>query len=229
MSEQPNNGPDVVDVTDSLEAVSIFRAWKSLFLLILIVCMLLIQGIFWITDLGLVDTGQGDPTTVQRAETVVAESTSEADSNESAPGSDASKVLSGITPIHLDRALGLINSVTFLVAVLFCLTLMFSMLITIVSRLGGIRHISRAFFLSMIVLIFLVPWHAVLECSVLGVLFNQEDMVQSMAVKSDSLYATILHYARFCGYWVVALLMMLITQARLGRWSRAMFRRLEII
>ena len=149
MSEQPNNGPEITDVTDSLEAVSIFRAWKSLFFLILIVCMFLIQGIFWITDLGLVDTGQGDPNAVQAVQTVATDASSDVAADSLAPPADQRKVLPGITPVHLDRALGLINSVTLLVAVLFCLTLMFSMLITIVSRLGGIRHISRAFFLSM--------------------------------------------------------------------------------
>ena len=137
MSEQPDHGPDIVDVTDSLEAVSIFRAWKSLFLLILIVCMFLIQGIFWITDLGLVDTSQTDPNAIRPAQTGASESPSEMTPAEPASASDAGKVLSGVTPLHLTRALGLINSIAFLVAVLFCLTLMFSMLITIVSRLGG--------------------------------------------------------------------------------------------
>ena len=224
MSEQTRNGPDMVDVTDSLEAVSVFRAWKSLFLFILIVSMLLIQGIFWVTDLGLIDQAQADPNGVQPVTMVVSDT-----NTAQAPAPGADNILTAITPVHLDRALGLINSVTFLTAVLFCLSLMFSMLITIVSRLGGIRHICRAFFLSMIVLIFLVPWHAILECSVLGVLFSFQDLVQSMETKQASPYATILYYARFCGYWVVALLMMFTAQARLGGWSRAMLRRLEII
>jgi hypothetical protein len=225
VNEQPNNGPDLVDVTDSLEAASVFRTWKNLFVFILIVCMLLIQGIFWVTDLGLVAQEQVDPNGVVPQAQAVA-----SDPNAAALSlSNAAEVLSSITPEHLERALGLINSVAFLAAVLFCLTLMFSMMITIVSRLGGIRHISRAFFLSMIVLVFLVPWHAILECSVLGVLFDLEDLAQSMTTKQDSLYSTILYYARFCGYWVVALLMIFISQARLGRWAKAMRRRLELI
>jgi hypothetical protein len=97
------------------------------------------------------------------------------------------------------------------------------------SRLGGIRHISRAFFLSMIMLVLLVPWYAILEWSVLGVLFGFEDLMQSMAGKQASLYTTILYYARFCGYWAVTILLLLIAQVRLGRWSRAMIRRLEIL
>jgi hypothetical protein len=106
---------------------------------------------------------------------------------------------------------------------------MFSMMITIISRLGGIRHVCRAFFLSMILLIFLMPWYAMLESTALGVLFGLKDLTLSMADKHASLYATILYYARFCGYWVVAMLMILGSQARLGRWTRAMRRRLEIL
>lgn len=224
MSEQHDSGPDLVDVTDSLEAVSVFRTWKNLFLLILIVCMLLIQGIFWVTDLGLVAQDQADPNGAPLAQTVVSDANAV-----DLPVLSTADMLSGVTPEHLDRALRLINSIAFLVAVLLCLTLMFSMMIAIVSRLGGIRHISRAFFLSMIVLVFLVPWHAILESSVFGVLFGLEDLVQSMTTKQDNLYTTSLYYARFCGYWIVTLLMILISQARLGRWSRAMRRRLEII
>ncbi|NQV34000.1 MAG: hypothetical protein HQ515_15005 [Phycisphaeraceae bacterium] len=224
MSEQHDNGPDLVDVTDSLEAVSVFRTWKNLFLFILTVCMLLIQGIFWVTDLGLLAQEQADPNSAQAARTVAADPNAT-----SLPVTNTADMLSGITSVHLDRALSLINSIAFLVAVLLCLTLMFSMMITIVSRLGGIRHISRAFFLSMIVLVFLVPWHAILDFSVFGVLFELEDLVQSMTAKQDNLYATSLYYARFCGYWIVTLLMIFILQARLGRWARAMRRRLEII
>ncbi|MCP4453242.1 MAG: hypothetical protein GY809_17415 [Planctomycetes bacterium] len=225
MSEQPGNGPDMVDVTDSLEAASVFRAWKNFFVLILIVCMLLIQGIFWVTDLGLLaDVAQADVTQAPPTETSKLQPGSA-----EAPASGLSQAMDGITPVHLERTLCLANGVAFVTAVLYCLTLMFSMMITIVSRLGGIRHISRAFFLSMLVLIFLIPWHAVFEGSALGVLFKLQDVVQSMAAKQEGLYATILYYGRFCGYWGVTLLMILISQARLGRWIRAMRRRLEII
>jgi hypothetical protein len=224
MSEQPDNGPDMVDVTDSLEAASVFRAWKNFFAFILIICMLLIQGIFWVTDLGLLADAQADATAAPPAEI----SELQPDSTE-APVSGLSQAIDGIAPVHMERTLDLVNGVAFVAAVLYCLTLMFSMMITIVSRLGGIRHIARAFFLSMLVLIFLIPWQAIFEGSVLGVLFNLEDVTQSMATKQVSLYATILYYARFCGYWAVTLLMIFISQARLGRWTRAMRRRLEII
>ncbi len=224
MSEQSDNGPDMVDMTDSLEAVSVFRAWKSFFVLILIVCMLLIQGIFWVTDLDLLAGDQADATVAAPAETPEPEPNAA-----KAPVSGLSQAIDGVTPVHLERTLGLVNGVGFVTAVLYSLTLMFSMMITIVSRLGGIRHISRAFFLSMIVLIFLIPWHAIFEGSVVGVLFNSQDLAQSMTTKQEGLYPTILYYARFCGYWVVTLLMIFISQARLGRWTRAMRRRLEII
>ncbi len=225
MNEQPNNGPAMVDVTDSLEAVSVFRAWKSVFMSVLIVCMLLTQGIFWVTDLDLLRNERADATVAAPAET----SESEPNNAAEAPVSSLSQAIDGVTSVHLERILALVNGVGFVTAVLYCLTLMFSMMITIVSRLGGIRHISRAFFLSLIVLILLIPWHATLEGSAVGVLFNAQDLAQSMTAKQEGLYPTILHYARFCGYWVVTLVMIFVSQVRLGRWTRAMRRRLEII
>ncbi len=229
MSEQPDNGPDMVDVTDSLEAASVFRAWKNLFVLILIVCMLLIQGIFWITDLGLLADAQANVTRADITQAPPSETSELQPDSAEAPAPGLSQAMDGITPVHLERTLGLANGVAFVTAVLYCLTLMFSMMITIVSRLGGIRHISRAFYLSMLVLIFFIPWYAVFEGSALGVLFKLQDVAESMAAKREGLYATILYYGRFCGYWGVTLLMILISQARLRRWIRAMRRRLEII
>jgi hypothetical protein len=40
---------------------------------------------------------------------------------------------------------------------------------------------------------------------------------------------TILHYLRFTGYWVVVMLVLLLSQTRSARWTNAMLRRLEII
>lgn len=228
MNERHDNGPDMVDVTDSLEAVSVFRAWKNLFLLVLILGMFLIQGVFWVTNLGLLPSeGQADPNTVADIQTVIADSNASLAAEQ--PVSTDASALYGMTALHLERGLWLVNRLVFLAAVLYCLTLMFSMMVTIISRLGGIRHICRAFFLSMIILTFMVPWHAILDNSVLGVLFNYQDILQAMTSKQESLYTTIMYYARFCGYWGLVMLMLIATQARLGRWKRSMQRRLEII
>jgi hypothetical protein len=50
-------GPSsLLDTTDSLEAVSVFRGWKNLMFLIVFLCLLLTQSGFWLVNTGLVDT-----------------------------------------------------------------------------------------------------------------------------------------------------------------------------
>ena len=45
---------DLLDTTDCLEAVGVFKGWKNLLFLILVVCLLLLQAGFFLVDRGFV-------------------------------------------------------------------------------------------------------------------------------------------------------------------------------
>ena len=46
---------DIVNTTDCLEAVSAFRAMKNFLFIIALICLLLLQSIFWLDLFGLID------------------------------------------------------------------------------------------------------------------------------------------------------------------------------
>ena len=58
MNDIPVNPNNMVETSDSLEAVGVFRTWKNIFFVVLLVCLLLTQAIFWATDLGFVQASE---------------------------------------------------------------------------------------------------------------------------------------------------------------------------
>jgi len=54
MNEGPVNQGNLIETTDCLEAIGVFRRWKNLFFAVLLVCLLLVQAAFWLVDLNVV-------------------------------------------------------------------------------------------------------------------------------------------------------------------------------
>jgi len=54
MVENHAGSNDLLDTTDCLEAVGVFKGWKNLLFLILVVCLLLLQAGFFLVDQGYV-------------------------------------------------------------------------------------------------------------------------------------------------------------------------------
>ena len=57
MDEKPKVN-DVVDTTDCLEAIGAFKAMKNLFFLVVFICLIVLQGIFWLNHLGYIDVSE---------------------------------------------------------------------------------------------------------------------------------------------------------------------------
>ena len=60
-----NNKTNLIDTTDCLEAVGVFRGWKSLLFIVTLLCLLLLQVSFWVLDRGLVKDQADAQTVVQ--------------------------------------------------------------------------------------------------------------------------------------------------------------------
>ena len=56
MNEEKNRHKDLIDTTDCLEAIEVFRGWKNFLFVIMISCLLLLQGSFWVVNTGYVKT-----------------------------------------------------------------------------------------------------------------------------------------------------------------------------
>lgn len=326
-------GPnDLLDTTDSLEAVGVFKGWKNFFFIIVVLCLLLLQLSFWLVDRGCIQLGpsaeaaepvdegesalpQGEergrdalatmpvepnlgpvvPAPVEPAEPVerpspapeppapaqpdemTAEPNQVAEPNRPAepnadlhglqrPGTEKHGLehgrtrthprpsvfasvpvsvrprlqraitwpsvdfLSGITAEQFAWMIRLVNAVLVLAASLYCLTLMFSLKVSMHGRLGGINHISRAFFLSLLMLVLLLPWQKVFGSVVTGAIYTPTELMSWRAAeKTGDTLAMVLYYLRFSGYGALIFLLLLLSQYRSLRWAKAILRRLEII
>ena len=309
MNESQASPNNLLDTTDCLEAVGVFKGWKNFLFIIVLVCLLLLQASFLLVDAGCIEIDQqtvgGEPVVtvdiiapdqepmeiieedVQEAvepieepavepdepveeitepeqavepeeiavpeEAVEPEEDSEpegvVDPNEAdepnQPDEDVAKAagqnlqraitwpptefLSGITFEFLSWVIRVANAVLILTATLYCLSMLFSLKVSMLGRLGGINHISRAFFLSLLMLILLLPWQRIFGGMVPGAIYTPEELVEWCSAEAGDVLDKVIYYLRFSGYWLLILLLLILSQIRSIRWGKAILRRLEII
>lgn len=283
-------GPnDLLDTTDCLEAVGVFKGWKNFFFIIIVLCLLFVQGAFWLVDRGCIDLAAAqeagateftvpeikvltlpiqqlpaaaEPSKPEEAPqaappqaappTQPAEPNKAAEPNQPKDPNLASGItnadirpatklqraitwpsadfLSNVTSEQFAWALRLVNAVLVLTASLYCLTLLFGLKVSMHGRLGGINHISRAFFLSLLMLVLLLPWQKVFSGVVTGAIYTPAELAEWHAAdKSQDVFNMVLYYLRFSGYGALIFLLLILAQCRSMRWAKAILRRLEII
>ena len=236
MNEGPVNQSHMIETTDCLEAVGVFRGWKNFFFLLVVICLILAQACFWLINLGLVEipAPAAEPMTEAEAVAVAAAETT-ADANDASTPAQARRsktrlpFIEKLTWEHMKRTIEVVNGVLILTAGLFCLAMFFSLMVSLIGRLGGINHIARAFFLSLIMFVVIVPWQELIGSSVIGVAYTPSELAKWVSSKGSGFMYTLLYYLRFTAYWFLAVLLLMLSQARSARWTKAILRRLEII
>lgn len=256
MSQEPKTG-NLVDTTDCLEAVSVMRCWKNFLFIIIVLALLLLQGTFWIVnieqfkaDRPAADADISAPVAEvnepaekttdkikQAAKKVVADINTfvsgepeqpqqAAEPNQPAPAS----IKHWFYPMqkHITAIVRFLNFVLIPCAVLYCLTMLFCLKVSLIGRLGGINHITRAFFLSLLFVVLLLPWQLIFAPVFAGAMFTPSELINACQVQKTPL-AYVSMFLRFTGYWLVVLLLLLLAQIRSMRWARATLRRLEVI
>jgi hypothetical protein len=302
MNENQSGSNNLLDTTDCLESVGVFKGWKNFFFIIVIICLLLVQICFWLVNIGWISVPPEKTMTTAETEIMLMPITAEFEQDMSQDANEASQEMAaeseqpgepnepatmaqtmaetnepemtaedqtvtmaeeqaveseqaaeeiaetampeaalaseqeesdgflfGITFDHLVWVLRFANALLVLTATLYCLTILFSLKVSMLGRLGGINHITRAFFLSLLALVLILPWQRVFSPFILGAIFTPEEMVDWYSTRTPDLFDTILYYLRFCGYWLLVLLLMILAQIRSSRWAGAILRRLEII
>jgi hypothetical protein len=230
MDENQVKESSLVDTTDCLEAVGVFRAMKNAFFIIAFVSLLLLQASFLFVTFDVVQVGNsqaaGGQEDINKAvEKIIA------DPNQ--PVVLTPKAKTSRFAFTFERLAGVIrffNFVLILTAVLYCLTMLFILKVSLLGRLGGINHIARAFFLSLTFAVLLMPWQRLFPGVFIGAMYTPAELHSACAKAADyNIFATIIHYLRFTGFWLLVLLLLIFAQLRSGRWSRAILRRLEVI
>ncbi len=256
MDEGQTSSGNLLDTTDCLEAIGVFRGWKNSLFVIVLLCLLLLQTSFWLISVGYVKTDDKTGCNVSVAVSKDTEKASETAQQPAAVAGDienaAKQTAAGpnqpakalqqpqspktgltlhITFKHLAWLIRLLNFVLIPAVVLYCLTLLFALKVSLLGRLGGINHIARAFFISLVFVVFLLPWWQVLFGDIFtGFMFTPYELAGSYkALCEATILAKAFYYLRFVAYWLAMMLMLILAQLRSIRWSKAVLRRLEII
>lgn len=257
---------DVVDTTDCLEAIGACKGIKNLSFIIVLICLLLLQGVFWLNTTGYIDSSQEtavivDPVSQDVADNQIDKEIPPANKMETTEETQAKTVVEDITgeqdkivedetpevaseePAKINIAKFLLpkydqaviivricNFALILAATLYSLVLLISLKISLVGRLGGISHISRAFFLSLVALVILMPWQIMFEGVCLGAIYTPAEL-SAVCTSTDcsTLVCSILYYLRFSGMWLLVLLLFLTAQCRSAKWAKTTLRRLGVI
>jgi hypothetical protein len=251
--EQPRMS-NLVDTTDCLEAVSAIKFWKNLLFLIILLSLLLVQGSFWVMNLHLVKGDGvvlGPPVGGLAAEApMAADKIKEAaqqiasDSNIAAEPNTKQSLKVGAEPNqpapveltislrlrakHIAAIVRFLDFILIPCSILYCLTILFAMKVSLIGRLGGINHIARAFFLSLSFVVLLLPWQLLFAPVFAGAMFTPAEMIAAcQAQKTDVAYVAMIF--RFSVYWLLIALLLLAAQMRSMRWAKATLRRLEVM
>ncbi|MCD6175294.1 MAG: hypothetical protein J7K65_05945 [Planctomycetes bacterium] len=122
------------------------------------------------------------------------------------------------------------NFIIIVSVILYCLSLLMCLKISLAGRLGGINHITRAFFISLFLLVIITPWQVVLPKVLIGTIWLPGELLCGGWDKADSsIFWKVMFYLRFCGLPFVAVWFLLWTQIRSGKWTRATLRRLGVL
>lgn len=239
MNEDQAKQNNLVETTDCLEAVGVFRGWKNFLFIIIILCLILLQSSFWLVNSGYVKAEGSiksdkqvvvgnDKEQVGKAPEEAAE-----DPNQPVEGAvqeqQEAGSLFGLKFKHVAWLIRFVNFVVVPAAVLYCLTILFTLKVSLLGRLGGINHICRAFFLSLVMVVLLLPWQLVFGGVVAGAMYTPGELLSACAGNTGGIFKATLYYLRFTGYWVLVMLLLVLSQLRSSRWTKATLRRLEVI
>ena len=136
--------------------------------------------------------------------------------------------LFGITFGHLAWLVRFLNAVLIVTATLYCLTMLLALNVSLIGRLGGINHICRAFFISLVMLVLLLPWQSAFGCVIKGAMYTPSEL-KACSTETSGIFGIILYYLRFTGYWLLIMLLLILSHVRSCRWTKAILRRLEVI
>ncbi len=276
---------DIVDTTDSLEAVGASKSMKNFLFFLIFICLLVTQVIFWLNRLGLIEQNSCKSCAMQKAscdgctkpaekasqpapsggplalaatadiekvaekvagEVEQSQQTAQAEADE---GIILEKIEDRIPPdVVVDESaaeekipfkisarfcriiVAICNFLVILGSILYCLTLLMCLKISLTGRLGGINHITKAFFISLFLVIVLFPWQRILPGVLVGSIWMPGELLCGGWEKAQgSAIWKVLFYLRFCGLWILAIWLLFWTQMRSARWAHATLRRLGVV
>ena len=246
----PENYNVSEDKKDALEAFNSFNGARNLlFWLFLLIPLLVAQAGFWTVQSGRLDqvliVADDEASAVETAEIAEQpEATEKPETleNKISAADDKDEKTENITPEEpshksnmsesleklIQGSIKTSNYILTFVAVIYCLVLLIGMKLSLVGQLGGLADTSKAFFLSLIVMVLILPWQHTISSEIHGTLFTYKELTNSYLslVNSDDPKQYALYYGRFVGLWGLTMLLLVAAQWRSHQAVRKIRRRL---
>jgi type III secretory pathway component EscS len=242
MSEDGKKQDQLLETTDCLEAIGTLKSNKNLFFFICFISLLLMQGCFWLMATGHINYGSIEPNTptVEKAvRTVIAApvspNTSDANAVNADPNDSWQKYSAKIATTKIDFnkmawVIRVCNYLLIISSVVYAMSLLFGLMISLVGKLGGISHVTKAFFISLLFIVVIMPWQTLFHNVGIGTIYRPTELLASWLMYPDmNTIAKGFMYLRYVGLGAVAILLLLWAQLKSMKWSRNSLRRLGIV
>jgi hypothetical protein len=248
MNAEQNQQKKLIDTTDCLEAIGVFRVWKNVLFIITVLLMILLQLSFWLVNTGYINAEEPSAAVLEEPQQTkeaadkpagqtekIQQAAKQVTTEPNQPATAEAKAKKirpffGIKIRHITWLIRVADWLLIPITALYCLTLLFALKVSLLGRLGGINHISRAFFLALIFAVLLLPWQRFFGGIIAGAMYTPAELLNAYAAADTrGFFGTIFYYLRFTGYWLIVLLVLILAQLRSIRWTKAILRRLEVI
>ena len=209
--------------SDCLDAAYVFRQWKNLLFVVMLLCLLLLQGSFWLVSTGQVKIAENTNT---EAPAVPGADSIQADLAAAPAEESPSPWLFGldVTFERLTSIVRIANIMLVLTSVLYVLVMYFGLGVSFKGGLGGLGHICGALYISLIIFVLLLPCRNFFGPVAIGVTYTPSELANLCTMDISNTFGLVLFYLRFTGGWVLALLLLFLAQLRSCRWAKVIRR-----
>ena len=256
MAEENKKQEQLLETTDCLEAIGTLKSGKNFFFFIIFLCLLVLQAIFWLMPTQfVVRPGEeskkdiapiaamimklaavNEPEIKIEAKTDKIEKAAEAllgDANSAKTDPNALGAKNypqiKIAFANLAWVIKLCNYMLVISSVAYSLTLLFGMKVSLVGRLGGISHITKAVFMSFVMVVLILPWQILFKGVIAGVIYTPAELLSAWeSFDKASIVSNAMMFLRFTVLWLVVLLLLFWTQVKSIRWAKNTLKRLGI-
>jgi hypothetical protein len=238
MTDSPliTNSQNRNETKDALEAYQIFRTARSFFFWIMLLCLIILQIMFWIVNQGKIDavlnfnSDQSQSVFVHHTHQMPSAVANWPTDNDS-PEPDTKRQQNTIQDFDnfIRITMKIFNTLICFMVILYCLSLLTSINLRIVGRLGGLADSTKAFFLSLFVMALILPWQPLITGRTSVTLFSYQELIQrylaSTTYISSLSLESIVYYSRFVGCSLATTLLLFATQWRSSRATRQTIRK----
>ena len=241
MTDDAKKQDQLLETTDCLEAIGTLKSNKNLFFFLCLICLLALQGCFWLMACNHVNYGATEPNnmavekashtvTLPASPNTVEPNTAKIDPNEGWHKYSTKLVSAKIDFNKLAWVIRICNYLLIISSVIYAMSLLFGLMISLVGRLGGISHVTKAFFVSLLFIVILMPWQTLFKSVGIGTIYKPAELLASWLLYPDmNIVDKTFVYLRYVGLGGVAILLLLWAQLKSMRWAKNTLKRLGIV